>query len=437
MLPDLLHSITNSLSDAVRNQFLSGGLLLMIVGALMAYLRRAPGQLGAIIKRQFIVSVDVTSNDPIFNWLSIWLDQHPYSKRARCLTASLKRDHYNNVISSTPVRATATGPDTPGPEVIFTPAPGIHLMFYRNRLLWLSRERKETNPNGNNEFSFLYRETYSIRVLGHKQDVIRALIEDARQCALAQMKNEVEVFISCYGGWRRLNQYAPRPLSSVILPDDLSNSIVAQIRDFKGKRQWYRQRGIPYRLNWLLYGIPGSGKTSLISALAGEFDANLYVLSLNSEGMSDERLVEMLLEVPAGSFVLLEDIDAVVSGRKVQVTSDGFSRVISFSGLLNALDGIAAKEGCILFMTTNHIEKLDEALIRPGRVDHRIYFDYATREQALRLFQNFFPEASNELAETFARGVEGQRKSMAELQKHLLAHKGDADPSSLIPLFHK
>ena len=64
---------------------------------------------------------------------------------------------------------------------------------------------------------------------------------------------------------------------------------------------------------------------------------------------------------------------------------------VTLSGLLNLIDGVWSEEGRILFATTNHIEKLDPALIRPGRIDVRVRYDASTRDQAKRMFERFFP----------------------------------------------
>ncbi len=75
-------------------------------------------------------------------------------------------------------------------------------------------------------------------------------------------------------------------------------------------------------------------------------------------------------------------------------SSSGFDIVARFcaymTGLLNAVDGVAAQEGRLLFMTTNHIERLSDALIRPGRVDVRLKFTHASQEQIRDFFLNFY-----------------------------------------------
>jgi chaperone BCS1 len=136
---------------------------------------------------------------------------------------------------------------------------------------------------------------------------------------------------------------------------------------------------------------------------------------------------------PERSIVLLEDIDAAFN-RRVQTSEDGYKSAVTFSGLLNALDGVASAEERIIFMTTNHFDKLDPALVRPGRVDVKELLDDATPEQVERLFNRFYgkesAQDSNEVQE-LARdlgdivGAElkaGRRVSMAALQGHFIRH---------------
>jgi chaperone BCS1 len=106
--------------------------------------------------------------------------------------------------------------------------------------------------------------------------------------------------------------------------------------------------------------------------------------------MSDDKLTQMLTKLPQRTLLLLEDADAAFLNRR-QVDSDGYSgATVTFSGLLNALDGVAAGEERIAFLTTNHIDRLDEALIRPGRVDMTVRIGEATRYQAAEMWDRFY-----------------------------------------------
>lgn len=167
----------------------------------------------------------------------------------------------------------------------------------------------------------------------------------------------------------------------------------------------------------------------------------------------DESLNRLLIDAPENSLILLEDVDAAFGSREEKgnrvvekedallavsgttqsspttVTAfEGMNR-LTFSGLLNALDGVASAEGRILFMTTNHVDKLDSALIRPGRVDTRAYVGYASESQVERMFRRFYRDTTDEEASRFVREVfdrpERPDISLAQLQGLFLRFKNN------------
>ena len=148
--------------------------------------------------------------------------------------------------------------------------------------------------------------------------------------------------------------------------------------------------------------------------------------------MSDERLQELMNQAPLNSLFLLEDVDSAFKTREEPVAPvDELNRSrfhprmptgVTFAGVLNAIDGVNAQEGRILFMTTNHLDKLDPALIRPGRVDLRIHFALATQEQIKNLFIKFFP-SEVEVASELSQLIPDQTLTPAQLQGFFLAHR--------------
>lgn len=396
----------------------------MGLGSVVALCRRFPLRAWAWLQRRLIVTVDVSNDDPIFQWLSVWLSKQPYARRARNLSATSKRDLWGNIdTESQGPRPASSGPQLP--DIIFTPAPGNHVFFHRGRLLWLNRDRKE--PQGDDKgglFSLMRRESYTLRVLGRNQSVARSLIEEARRMAVQERKTRVDIYVSATDYWHHADSRDPRALSSVYLPDGDAENILADVRFFLEAKEWYAGRGIPYRRGYLFHGIPGSGKTSLICALAGELRMNLYILNLSGANLSDSRLNQLLTQVPPRSMVLLEDVDAAFAERK---KSDDVDNGVTFSGLLNALDGAATKEGWLVFMTTNHKAALDPALVRPGRADVHVEFRSATKGQARGMYASFFEEAGELAAESFGAMVEATGMSMAEVQQHLMLYREEPE----------
>lgn len=85
-----------------------------------------------------------------------------------------------------------------------------------------------------------------------------------------------------------------RPINSVVLDEGISERILKDCREFTSSSQWYAERGIPYRRGYLLHGPPGCGKSSFITALAGEIEFGICLLNLSDRGLSDDRLNHLL-----------------------------------------------------------------------------------------------------------------------------------------------
>lgn len=385
------------------NQFLNGGLVLMAVGAAGAMARRVPGQLYRWVKSRCVLSLQIANEDRAFHWLSSWLAEQPYTKRSRRLAASSKyvgTEKYDH--------------DNVGDwRVVFTPAPGSHLLWYRRRLVWLQREREQTaGKDGAASLSLQNKETYHITIFGRDQRILRELLTDAHNLAQVEYQKSASIYASMYGEWARIGPVSSRSLNSVILPAGQKEALLEDVQKFLQSKDWYRERGIPWRRGYLLHGAPGSGKSSVIGALAGTLNMNLYWLNLNSPGLSDERLVLLLMNMEEKSLLLLEDIDAVTIGRKHEKKEKKGDALtgISLSGLLNALDGVASRDGIVTFMTSNYPERLDAALTRNGRVDYRLKFSAPTDEQISAYIRHFY-QLDKEL--NSLPNVE----SMAELQE--------------------
>lgn len=178
----------------------------------------------------------------------------------------------------------------------------------------------------------------------------------------------------------------------------------------------YVTRGIPWRRGYLLHGAPGTGKTSLVRALASELGLDLCIVNLTSSRLGDDGLATLMASAPPQAILLMEDIDAIFVGREKADAAPG----LSFSGLLNAIDGVYAQEGRILVMTTNHKERLDPALIRPGRIDRHFEIGLAGEAEAVAMARAFYPD-DPEMAPAVAKALAGRRITPAALQACLLA----------------
>lgn len=224
------------------------------------------------------------------------------------------------------------------------------------------------------------------------------------------------------GDWCSQGYKRSRPARSVILPDGQLEAIVRDIKDFTARdtKAWYQAHGLPHRRSYLFHGPPGSGKSSTVKMIAGLFRLNACFLGFTSDDFCNQMLQDALTSLPRRALLVLEDVDVLFNeDRKSEAT-----QALTFSGMLNALDGLISVDGIITIFTTNHFDKLDPALIRGGRVDRRFEFGHPTSSQMITLFKSFYEDAPDSLAQRFAQLVlarpEEEARSIATLQQHFI-----------------
>lgn len=225
--------------------------------------------------------------------------------------------------------------------------------------------------------------------------------------------------------WRRSGYTPTRSLDSVIMDATTKDRIVFDVRQFFGPdtRSWFNKHGIPHRRGYLFEGPPGTGKTSMICAIATYAKCKVHYISLVAPDLSDDSLMTAMKMVEPNSLIVMEDLDALFNKHREK----NDSCQLTFSGLLNAIDGINASVcGCLLIMTTNYMERLDHALIRSGRVDAVFTFAHASENMCRGMFDRFYPN-EEAVSSTFVHNVkvtfanrQGRMPSMSDLQAHFI-----------------
>ena len=388
-----------------HNQFVTGGLTLGIVGGVLAYFRRLPKQVLGFVWRRVIVEVQVDSGDHAFEWFRVWLtNQRMFSKMGDLLLLTRLKGKAGFAVTN--IENSRRG--------VFAPRAGTFRVQFEGRAFWFTiiRQREQTSSG-----TMGFYENLTIRTLVTNRVTLEGLVRGAYQSMYKPQEPQVEILTPRRGDWCLAQRLALRDPSSLLYANDLFERVYTDTKRFLESGSWYSQMGIPWRRGYLLYGPPGNGKSSLITALAGELKRSVCVLNLADNVLDDETLIYLMADAPDGSLILLEDIDAVFSGRE---NSKGR---VSFNGLLNALDGVTAQNGSMVFMTTNHLEKLDPALIRPGRCDLHLCFDNATRVQVQNMLERFYPGISD--AFLLAERITGDTLSMARVQGFLMRFRDD------------
>ena len=206
--------------------------------------------------------------------------------------------------------------------------------------------------------------------------------------------DKIKLYLSSDEGgyFINLGSRPKRSLDTIYLPSKHKKAMIDDLTYFLHPNtcKKYKTLGITHKRTYLFEGVPGAGKSSFIMALASHFEYNIAIISFTPKMTDNDliRLMRSLEEKESGGkiFIIFEDMDCIFKARK---SNDDSKNQVTFSGILNALDGITTRDNMICFITTNYKHNLDPALIRPGRVDYIMRFDYIIKEQILDIFTKF------------------------------------------------
>ncbi|MEM9496386.1 MAG: ATP-binding protein [Pseudomonadota bacterium] len=389
-------------SGAVDSDVFAAGIALGLIGLLAGLLHMWWSHLSAFAVRRLSVTLTVDNRTASFRHLMIWLEDSGALRGVR-------RVQFTDIALKE--------------RDIEAPAPGKHWFWRQGRLCRFERHL-DTRARVSHSAGPKPLETIDLTIFLGRLQTIRSWIDEGARLDAQRQRIGPRLHVLRRDWWDQLGDIPARKLNSVLCDDDRIDRLAADVRWFYGSQAWYAQRGVPWRRGYLLYGPPGTGKSSVIRAIASEYGRDLAALDIGQPKLSDDDLREALFQAPEGSMIVIEDIDAVFRKRT------GDTEGVSFSGLLNAIDGLAAQEGRALFMTTNHKDRLDAALIRPGRADLHVELGLLSGTAARVMFLRFFPEETR-LADQFRQVIGDMSFSPAHLQGWLLRNAQDARTASL------
>ncbi|KFK34344.1 hypothetical protein AALP_AA5G132900 [Arabis alpina] len=251
-----------------------------------------------------------------------------------------------------------------------------------------------------------------------------------KEAALIKQKiKTLKIFsLDSYSAWSSVTLDHPSTFRTLAMDPELKKDLVEDLDCFVQRKSFYERVGKAWKREYLLYGPPGTGKSSLIAAIANHLNFDIYDLDLSSVE-SNAGLRNLLMTTANRSILVVEDIDCSIEFK--DRTSDEPSRVthedndhkpVTLSGLLNFVDGLWSSCGNerIIVFTTNYIEKLDPALLRPGRMDMHIHMSYCTPAGFEVLASNYLKIEDHILFEQVEGFIRETEVTPAEIAEQLM-----------------
>jgi mitochondrial chaperone BCS1 len=239
---------------------------------------------------------------------------------------------------------------------------GFHIFLKNGRFFWFRMSALNSTATEKEK------KTICVYTLGRSHAAFEQLVLDFKYNAFVA---EPEIYVPDKHSWKSVCNLPQRSIDTVIINEKLKTSIIHNLDHMYENGEWYKKRGLPHKKTFVLHGVPGTGKTSIISALARKYNKNVCLINL-SDTFNDE-LECLMRTVPPKSFVVFEDFDtagAVGDRKQKKQNDDNEYMSLDLTTILNVLDGIVRLDGICVFMTTNFLDNIDDAVLRKGRVDH-------------------------------------------------------------------
>lgn len=342
----------------------TGAMLLTILTYIGYQLKGFPNFIWEWIKKQLVYTVNIEESSELFSYFEGWLFK-------------FHNDCFKNVRAT--LRADKNlDEDINKDSLVISHYTEVFTFKYNDKRLLITkgREKFENATDIRNAFY----NNFKIQGWGAKKTILMLLGEVIRyNQSIRKLRQSVYVNNS-YGDFYNFGDVYGKTVDNIII--DKKELIIDDIKSFLNKENWYIERGIPYKRGYLFYGSPGNGKTSFCVALSKYFCKHIQFLNLN-DLEKDSSLFSTFGQIKNNSIVVIEDIDAVFTNR------NGKSK-ISFSALLNCMDGAFSKHGVITIITTNHYDKIDSALIREGRIDIKFKVDNPDKKTVEEYLSKFY-----------------------------------------------
>lgn len=380
-------------------------LALMSAGGVILYqLKAIPGMIWDKLSTRIYFTTSVSMvNYTLYTALNMWLSKHHYKK-----------------FSSTNARLNDDN------NVIIQQDSGFFTIKYNKKKILITAEKtekKQGNFGSDETFTF----SYTLRAFKGRDTIVQFLNEVVYDYLIATQQQGITIYTNtARGDWNQFGVLPVKSIDQIVLRQELKDLIVTDIEKFENNRDWYLTTNIRYKRGYCFYGPPGTGKTSISLALAAKLNRRVYTLSIKHLE-DDQQLIACFSELKENSIILLEDLDVLFNGR------ESVDHKVSFSALLNCLDGALYKSGSLVIITANDINKLDSALLRAGRVDLSIEIGNPSPKEIAQYLTVFY----NEQTPIDPKIFDGVERSMSYIQEICIQYKDKNVHTAINKLLNK
>ncbi|MBC8302168.1 MAG: AAA family ATPase [Pelagibacterales bacterium] len=370
------------------NEFASGIILGGLMGSLTYLARTIPRNIWSFTKKHVTTTMDLNSTQESFHYLLKYLFEKGLSSKSRSIKIGNGR----------------WGEDDTMKEIGY----GTHWFWYDNVPIQIDLKKDEAGAASN-----AIKEYMVVTKFGRSHDLFNKMILSIKE--KAKNTNATAYYIGgVHKSW--ICAQPKRSLDSVILSKSNKAELCSQLDRFANSEDWFLKYNIPYQLGILLYGPPGTGKTSLIRAIAAYLDRDIVIVTdIADFAASSQRATNAVIvaeeidtfglakrsedtEQVNGPSNLVHDSSITTKKPELAEPDAGMSQFQSAYGkfslgkVLNALDGVVSNHGRVIIMTSNKRDELDQALLRPGRIDLQLEISHFTTEMFKEFLQKFFTD---------------------------------------------
>lgn len=387
MLEQILQQLQSAIMNSANNDFFNGGILLGMLGSMAYYLKAVPLWIWSRVRRQIFYSLTIDNTDKTtYESFSIWYKEK-YPGQFRNIGLQTKVNHEEKDAKKKF-------------KFIKINISDIQIIKYNGWYIWVTKSREKVAVMEGMSELFLH--SYKITTF-FGRSVLQKLEEELLNYTIEMEESNdfTKVYTrGGYQGWSRKNLSVFKTMDNIFFPE--KEEYIKYLEKYEDNKNRYMELGIKPKRGILLYGSPGGGKTTLAIATANHFDRDIYIINLNSVG--DTSLISAVNDMPPKSVLLFEDIDCLFDNKAEETDSiDGVkeftasndrnvknNKALSFSTILNVLDGIYSPHDVIVIMTTNKPEVLEKAMIRTGRIDKKYLIDKPTAVEVNQFMSKFY-----------------------------------------------